>query len=39
MSPYEDLYERRCKSPIGWFEVGKSCVDRIKLSSSIHGEG
>ena len=22
MSPYEALYGRRCRSPIGWFEVG-----------------
>ncbi|TMW92223.1 hypothetical protein EJD97_013331 [Solanum chilense] len=22
MDPYEDLYGRKCKSPIGWFEVG-----------------
>ena len=21
MSPYEDLYGRKCRSPIGWFEV------------------
>jgi len=23
MAPYEDLYRRRCRSPIGWFEVGE----------------
>ena len=23
MTPYEALYGRRCKSPIGWFEVGE----------------
>ena len=23
MSPYEALYGRRCKYPIGWFEVGE----------------
>ena len=22
MDPYEALYGRRCRSPIGWFEVG-----------------
>ena len=22
MAPYETLYGRRCRSPIGWFEVG-----------------
>ncbi|XP_070036804.1 uncharacterized protein [Nicotiana tomentosiformis] len=24
MSPYEDLYGRECRSPIGWFETGKA---------------
>ncbi|XP_049354785.1 uncharacterized protein LOC125819393 [Solanum verrucosum] len=24
MAPYEALYGRRCRSPIGWFEVGKA---------------
>ncbi|WMV07972.1 hypothetical protein MTR67_001357 [Solanum verrucosum] len=24
MAPYEDLYGRRCRSSIGWFEVGES---------------
>ncbi|WMV40816.1 hypothetical protein MTR67_034201 [Solanum verrucosum] len=24
MTPYKTLYERRCRSPIGWFEVGES---------------
>ena len=23
MAPYEALYARRCRSPIGWFEVGE----------------
>ncbi|WMV46954.1 hypothetical protein MTR67_040339 [Solanum verrucosum] len=23
MAPYEALYERRCRSPIGWFEVSQ----------------
>ena len=23
MAPFEALYERRCRSPIGWFEVGE----------------
>ena len=22
MAPYEALYGRKCRSPIGWFEVG-----------------
>ena len=26
MAPYEDLYGRRCTSPIGWFEVGESSI-------------
>jgi len=24
MAPYEALYGRRCRSPIGWFEVGET---------------
>ena len=24
MAPYEALYGRRCRSPVGWFEVGES---------------
>ena len=24
MAPYEALYGRRCKSPIGWFEFGEA---------------
>ncbi|WMV37184.1 hypothetical protein MTR67_030569 [Solanum verrucosum] len=24
MAPYEAFYERRCRSPIGWFEVGET---------------
>ncbi|XP_070004776.1 uncharacterized protein [Nicotiana sylvestris] len=24
MAPFEALYGRRCRSPIGWFEVGKA---------------
>ncbi|CAN4123907.1 unnamed protein product [Withania somnifera] len=23
MAPYEALYRRKCRSPIGWFEVGE----------------
>ncbi|XP_016571089.1 uncharacterized protein LOC107869011 [Capsicum annuum] len=26
MAPFEALYRRRCRSPIGWFEVGKAVV-------------
>ena len=26
MAPYQDLYGRRCRSPIGWFEVGESSL-------------
>ena len=26
MAPFEALYERKCRSPIGWFEVGKAAV-------------
>ena len=24
MAPYEALYGRKCRSPIGWFEVGET---------------
>ena len=26
MAPYEALYGRKCRSPIGWFEVGESSL-------------
>ena len=26
MTPYEDLYGRRCRSPVGWFEVGEAAL-------------
>ena len=26
MAPYEALYERRCRSPVGWFEVGEEVL-------------
>ncbi|WMV50772.1 hypothetical protein MTR67_044157 [Solanum verrucosum] len=26
MTPYEALYGRRCRSPIGWFEVGEAAL-------------
>ena len=31
MAPYEDLYGRRCRSSIGWFEVGDSSILGIDL--------
>ena len=41
MAPYEVLYGRKCRSPVGWFEVGdrqllgpnmvKDAVDKVKL--------
>ena len=41
MAPYEALYGRKCRSPIGWFEVGESgligpdlvqqTVEKVKL--------
>ena len=41
MAPYEHLYERRCRNPVGWFEVGEIAVieqdsvlyvlDKVKL--------
>ena len=26
MAPYEDLYGRRCRSHVGWFEVGEAAL-------------
>ncbi|KAF3629504.1 hypothetical protein T459_28809 [Capsicum annuum] len=26
MAPFESLYRRKCRSPIGWFEVGETAV-------------
>ena len=26
MAPFEALYSRRCRSPIGWFEIGDSLL-------------
>ena len=41
MAPYEALYGRKCRSPIGWFDVGETkligpdviqqAVDKVKL--------
>ncbi|KAK4729472.1 hypothetical protein R3W88_022460 [Solanum pinnatisectum] len=31
MAPYEALYGRRCRSPIGWFEVGEAGLIRPDL--------
>ncbi|XP_059290198.1 uncharacterized protein LOC132043752, partial [Lycium ferocissimum] len=41
MAPYEALYEWRCRSPIGWFDVGENqlagldlieqAVDKVKV--------
>ncbi|XP_070009595.1 uncharacterized protein [Nicotiana sylvestris] len=41
MAPYEALYGRRCRSPIGWFELGEAkllgtelvqdALDKVKL--------
>ena len=26
MAPFEALYDRRCRSPVGWFKVGESSI-------------
>ena len=26
MAPYEALYGRRCRSPVGWFKVGEAAL-------------
>ena len=35
MAPYEALYERRCRSPVGWFEVGEEAL--IGPDSVLYG--
>ena len=34
MSPYEALYGRRCRFPVGWFEVGEAAL--IGLDSVLY---
>ena len=40
MAPYEALYGRRCRSPIGWFEMGEPslhCPDLVyKTLEKVH---
>ncbi|WMV25656.1 hypothetical protein MTR67_019041 [Solanum verrucosum] len=31
MDPFEALYGRRCRSPIGWFEVGEVALIKLEL--------
>lgn len=31
MAPYEALYGRKCRSPIGWFEVGETTLFGLDL--------
>ncbi|WMV33195.1 hypothetical protein MTR67_026580 [Solanum verrucosum] len=31
MAPYEALYGHRCRSPVGWFEVGETALIRLDL--------
>jgi len=31
MTPFEVLYGRRCRSPVGWFEVGESSILGLDL--------
>ena len=38
MAPYEALYGRRCRSPVGWFKVGKKRFDRDIFSPLCYGE-
>ena len=26
MSPFEELYGQRCRSPVEWFEIGESAI-------------
>ncbi|KAH0739400.1 hypothetical protein KY290_038105 [Solanum tuberosum] len=37
MAPFEALYGRRCRSPIGWFEVGEvALIDLPNKLASVH---
>ena len=31
MAPFEALYGRRCRSPIGWFEVGEAAATGLDV--------
>ena len=31
MAPFEALYGRRCRSPVGWFEVGESYILGLEI--------
>ena len=45
MAPFKALYERKCRSPIGWFKVGEAAVsgpdsvfeamEKVKLITKI----
>ena len=32
MAPYEALYERRCRTPVCWDEVGERKLSKIELN-------
>ena len=34
MAPYKALYEHRCRSPVGWFEVGEASL--IEQNSALY---
>ena len=39
MAPYEALYGRRCRSPVGWFEVGEAAlIGPDSVLDAIYGE-
>ena len=31
MTPFEELYGRRCRSPVGWFEFGESSISVVEI--------
>ena len=31
MEPFESLYSRRCRSQVGWFEVGESSIFGVEI--------
>ena len=49
MAPYEALYGRKCRSPVGWFEVGdhpllgarygSRCSKKIRIGTRQNASG
>ena len=35
MAPFEGLYGRRCRSPVGWFEVEESSILGLEIIHEV----